>query len=210
MFKNLSRLSNEEIELLYLESAAQKYKNLYDLAALRLEESFPNKSSSLSPSFDEQKHLRYFYREGVISNKVFCDFRTFSQNLLDRVNGRNRNYAGFNRYWNRLWSRRSDWYSYHGVKYRQKQKYQKRDGHAPKQLSDSEQSNSDWRDKKGFHRSRSKFHWRSGIKSRSISERASSRTFRQMEKSCIKNEDWDSLADSNALSRLIRDPWNWD
>jgi hypothetical protein len=102
---------------------------------------------------------------------------------------------------------RDFWYEDHGVGYREKLP---KNGHQERTEREKEKK-LEWREKKGFQRSRQKnCQWQVGTKARGFSEKTSSRSFRKMEKNKIKKEKWEDLADSNSLSRLYRDNWDWD
>ena len=121
---------------------------------------------------------------------------------------KNKYYNGYYRYNNN----RSDtyWYDKRHIDFRERQGFHKQ--HCEVKIeSEKDISNREWRERKGFNRSRSRHkNWRVGIRARSQAERDSSRSFRRMEKQKIKQSKWEDLADSNQLSKLYRDPWNWD
>jgi hypothetical protein len=206
-----SSLTTDESYSLYVKESAivflTRQNNSYESTPAIVAESGAT-INSYNASIQE-KHLRYLYREGVLIKKINVSFYQYKIDVLNETGDR-RNYynfidnvvAGYGV---------GPWYESRGVGYRQKQKYQKKSGHAKKVLSEIQLNQINWRINKEFLRSRNKDkNWRCGLKSRSISEKASSRSFRQMEKRMIKKGKWDDLADSNSLSRGFRDPWDWD
>jgi hypothetical protein len=212
---NHSSLTEEDIASLYIKESSKDF-------LIRKEKSYSyfkveNGTIFLDRHYREEsfkdvpeKHLRYLYSEGVASNKLKkISYEEYKRKILIEVGERPREHN----YWRNVVPGYGIdyWYQHHGVGYRQKQKYQKKSHHFKKELTESDQSRKDWRDSKGFLRSRNKMkNWRVGLKSREMAEKVSSRSFRRMEKEQIRQENWDELADSNALSRLIRNPWDWD
>lgn len=203
-------LSAMEIESLYIKKSSKEYLDRKNISFNVIEKK-EEPDRYIDYKNIQEKHLRHLYREGVIGQKIQLSFKEYELRVFVEIGKKPRHQYNFRAISAFTGYGTDFWYQSHGVGYRQKQKYVKKNNHLPKILTDHSQVKKDWRNKKGFLKSRNKEqNWRRGTKSRSIAERESSHAFRLMEKKMIRQEKWEELADSNALSRLYRDPWNWD
>lgn len=100
------------------------------------------------------------------------------------------------------------WYDFHGVDYHEPLKYVRQEHHVPKQLTEAEVSQLNWREHKGFTKDYRRRHRGYASKRKQQAKKQSNRLHRQMERSFIEKERFDEIP--TIASKYIFDSWMWD
>lgn len=151
--------------------------------------------------------LSYLYKYGQDYNLIRMSYGEFVHAVMTQ------SYPGSPRQYysrrHRRWADENQPYTFYWkAEYRHKLKYQKKEHHAPKEISEKEQSRQDWRRKKGFDKHRANPYWSTGKK---WAKECSNSKHRAWERNNIKAQNWEVFDDwgDEAITWFF-DPWMWD
>ncbi len=157
--------------------------------------------------------LTYLYHLGRGGGQLKLSYKEFETAVLNgglpRVCERHHRYR---RYCSCLRDDYSHWYPRNGAHYRQKIPVDYSAKERDPEVEAEKQKKKDWRDKKGFTRSRRRDYgnWRRGVGARKYCRTLGNRGMRRWEERMIAKGDWDAFADQKSLLRLWLDPWDYD
>lgn len=103
------------------------------------------------------------------------------------------------------------WYPRNGAHFRQKIPCDYSAKERDPEVEAEKAKRKEWRDKKGFLRTRNQEkNWHRGVGRRKFARIDGNRCMRHWEKRMIVKEDWEALADQERQLKLWLDPWEWD
>jgi hypothetical protein len=184
----------------FISSSYQKYQHFRDNRIVR--NPWGTNTHYYSEA-EENALLSRLYKEGRLAKKLRIIYEDFKYAIL-HTSGKLGDYRPSKKRWG-CRGNKTYWYDDHGVGYRQKMKYQKKEHHQKKELSEADVSHQEWRERKGFDIDHQKTHWWSGTR-KTEAKNLSNRWNRRQEKRAIHNEDYDSFL----IQKQIHDSWLWD
>lgn len=153
-------------------------------------------------------YLAELYRIGHEGGQIKISYQEFEDRVLSGALGPcNRHHVG-SYYVSCPRDDYEHWYPRRGAHYRHRVP---QGIPGPHGIDEKEQSRRDWREHKGFQRSRNQDqNWRRGLGARQYCRVAGNRAMRRWEKTQITKQDFEALADQGSILKLWMDPWDWD